>query len=48
MPLREPAPRLKWITKLIVRGYFKLFHEYEALGQEHLPPQPPVFGSGLR
>jgi 1-acyl-sn-glycerol-3-phosphate acyltransferase len=43
MPLREPAPRLKWITKLIVRGYFKLFHQYEALGQEHLPSQPPVF-----
>jgi 1-acyl-sn-glycerol-3-phosphate acyltransferase len=39
----EPAPRLKWITKLIVRGYFKLFHQYEVLGQEHLPPQPPVF-----
>jgi 1-acyl-sn-glycerol-3-phosphate acyltransferase len=38
----EPAPRLKWITKSIVRGYFKLFHQYEALGQEHLPPQPPV------
>src|SRR4051812_17488839 len=39
----EPAPRLKWISKLLVRGYFKLFHQYEALGQEHLPPQPPVF-----
>jgi 1-acyl-sn-glycerol-3-phosphate acyltransferase len=39
----EPAPRLKWITRLIARGYFKLFHQYEALGQEHLPPQPPVF-----
>jgi 1-acyl-sn-glycerol-3-phosphate acyltransferase len=39
----EPAPRLKWITKLLVRGYFKLFHQYEALGLEHLPPQPPVF-----
>ena len=38
----EPAPRLKWITKLLVRGYFKLFHQYEALGQEHLPPHPPV------
>lgn len=38
----EPAPRLKWITKLLVRGYFKLFHQYEALGQEHLPPTPPV------
>lgn len=42
MPIREHAPRLKWITRLIVRGYFKLFHQYEALGQEHLPPQPPV------
>ena len=39
----EPAPRLKWFTKLLVRGYFKLFHQYEALGLEHLPPQPPVF-----
>jgi 1-acyl-sn-glycerol-3-phosphate acyltransferase len=39
----EPAPRLKWISKLIVRAYFKLFHQYEALGQEHLPPLPPVF-----
>ena len=39
----EPAPRLKWFTKLLVRGYFKLFHQYEALGVEHLPPQPPVF-----
>lgn len=39
----EPAPRLKWVTKLIVRAYFKLVHQYEALGQEHLPPQPPVF-----
>lgn len=38
----EPAPKLKWITKLLVRGYFNLFHQYEALGQEHLPPQPPV------
>jgi 1-acyl-sn-glycerol-3-phosphate acyltransferase len=43
MPNSESDPRLKWITKLIVRGYFKLFHQYEALGQEHLPPQPPVF-----
>src|SRR4051812_10818911 len=41
--LNEPTPRLKWITRLLVRGYFKLFHQYEALGQEHLPPQPPVF-----
>ena len=39
----EPAPRLKWFSKLLVRGYFKLFHQYEALGLEHLPPQPPVF-----
>ena len=39
----EPAPRLKWFTKLLVRGYFKLFHQYEVLGLEHLPPQPPVF-----
>jgi len=39
----EPAPRFRWITKLFVRGYFKLFHQYEVLGQEHLPPQPPVF-----
>src|SRR5262252_5613019 len=43
MPLKEPAPRLKWITRLIVRGYFKLYHRLEVLGQEHLPPQPPVF-----
>jgi len=39
----EPAPRLKWFTKLLVRGYFKLVHQYEALGLEHLPPHPPVF-----
>ena len=39
----EPAPRLKWFSKLLVRGYFKLFHQYEVLGLEHLPPQPPVF-----
>src|SRR5215213_1459355 len=39
----EPAPRLKWFTRLLVRGYFKLFHQYEVLGQEHLPPEPPVF-----
>ena len=39
----EPAPRLKWFSKLIVRAYFKLFHQYEALGLEHMPPQPPVF-----
>jgi 1-acyl-sn-glycerol-3-phosphate acyltransferase len=39
----EPAPRLKWVSKLLVRAYFKLFHQYEALGLEHLPPQPPVF-----
>lgn len=38
----EPAPRIKWFSKLMVRGYFKLFHQYEVLGQEHLPPQPPV------
>jgi len=25
-----------------VRAYFKLFHQYEALGLEHLPPHPPV------
>lgn len=41
--LREQSPRLKWITRLIVRAYFKLYHQYEALGLEHLPPQPPVF-----
>lgn len=38
----EPAPRLKWVSKALVRLYFKLFHQYEALGQEHLPPAPPV------
>lgn len=38
----ETAPRLKWIVKHILRGYFKLFHQFEVLGQEHLPPQPPV------
>jgi 1-acyl-sn-glycerol-3-phosphate acyltransferase len=43
MPVPEPAPRLKWITKLIVRGYFTLYHRIEILGQEHLPPEPPVF-----
>jgi len=26
----------------LVRLYFKLYHQYEALGQEHLPPNPPV------
>ena len=39
----EPAPRIKWISKLIVRAYFKLVHQYEALGLEHLPPRGPVF-----
>ena len=39
----EPSPRLKWITKLLVRAYLKVFHQYEVLGLEHLPPQPPVF-----
>ena len=47
MPLdtqpQERTPRLKWITRLLVRAYFKLFHRLEILGQEHLPPQPPVF-----
>jgi 1-acyl-sn-glycerol-3-phosphate acyltransferase len=43
MSSQKSDPRLKWITKLLVRGYFKLFHQYEVLGQEHLPPQPPVF-----
>lgn len=38
----ESAPRLKWISKLLVRAYFRLFHQYEALGVEHLPPAPPV------
>ena len=42
MAVEESSPRLKWISKAIVRGYFKLFHQYEALGQEHLPPTPPV------
>jgi 1-acyl-sn-glycerol-3-phosphate acyltransferase len=27
----------------LARAYFKLFHQYEALGKEHLPPTPPVF-----
>jgi len=39
----EPSPRLKWISRLLVRAYLKLFHQYEVLGQEHLPPRPPVF-----
>lgn len=39
----EPSPRLKWITKMLARVYFKLYHQFEVLGQEHLPPQPPVF-----
>lgn len=43
MASQKSDPRLKWISKLLVRGYFKLFHQYEVLGQEHLPPQPPVF-----
>ena len=42
MAVEETSPRLKWISKAIVRLYFKLFHQYEALGQEHLPPSPPV------
>jgi len=40
--VEETSPRLKWISKAIVRLYFKLAHQYEALGQEHLPPTPPV------
>src|SRR5438874_10993632 len=40
--VEESSPRLKWISTAIVRLYFKLFHQYEALGQEHLPPTPPV------
>ncbi len=40
---REPSLRIKWITKQLVRAYFKLFHRYEVLGQEHLPTHPPVF-----
>lgn len=43
MTAPEPSPRLKWISKLLVRIYFRLYHRYEVLGQEHLPPQPPVF-----
>lgn len=43
MSSQKSDPRLKWITKLLVRGYFRLFHQYEVLGQEHLPPEPPVF-----
>jgi 1-acyl-sn-glycerol-3-phosphate acyltransferase len=39
----EPSPRLKWITKQIVRAYLCVFHQYEVLGQEHLPTHPPVF-----
>jgi 1-acyl-sn-glycerol-3-phosphate acyltransferase len=39
----EYSPKLKWIIKLFMRGYLKLFHQYEVLGQEHLPPHPPVF-----
>jgi 1-acyl-sn-glycerol-3-phosphate acyltransferase len=40
--VEETSRRLKWISKAIVRLYFKAFHQYEALGQEHLPPNPPV------
>ena len=29
------------ITKAILRGYFKLYHRFEVLGTEHIPP-PPV------
>lgn len=43
MAVRETSPRLKWITKLLVRAYMRAFHRYEVWGQEHLPPQPPVF-----
>lgn len=39
---RESAPRLKWVSKMIARIYLKLFHQFEVLGQEHLPPTPPV------
>jgi 1-acyl-sn-glycerol-3-phosphate acyltransferase len=39
---RETNPRLKWITKMIARVYLKVFHQFEVLGQEHLPAQPPV------
>ena len=42
MAVEETSRRLKWISKAIVRLYFKAFHQYEALGQEHLPPNPPV------
>jgi 1-acyl-sn-glycerol-3-phosphate acyltransferase len=40
--VQESSPRLKWVTKAIVRALFKLMFKYEALGQEHLPPTPPV------
>lgn len=39
----EESPRLKWFTMTLVRLYFKLFHQHEVLGQEHLPPTPPLF-----
>jgi len=39
----DRSPRLKWFSKLIARTYMRLFHQFEVLGQEHLPPRPPVF-----
>ncbi|MCC6178658.1 MAG: 1-acyl-sn-glycerol-3-phosphate acyltransferase [Chloroflexi bacterium] len=39
---RERSPRLKRISMAVVRGYFRLFHRYEAIGTENLPPRPPV------
>ena len=38
----ESSPRIKWVSKMIARIYLKLFHQFEVLGQEHLPPQPPI------
>ena len=38
-----PAPgTVTRISKALLRAYFKLYHRYEVVGLEHLPPRPPL------
>ena len=43
----EPMPPLApstvtRVSKAILRAYFKLYHRYDVIGLEHLPPRPPL------
>ncbi|HYU21191.1 MAG TPA: lysophospholipid acyltransferase family protein [Chloroflexota bacterium] len=44
IPDRARPNRLAQASKVILGGYFKLYHRFEVIGAENLPAHPPLLG----